>query len=313
MRVRGAAVLYVFIEDLLIAGILFGAFAFADFGQFRALRSPLRVANLAVMLVAIKFAFFWTGLYDFRHLVSRRVFWNRIFWGFAFVYVGACVALAIGDQRVACLVFLAAFAPIVLLARFTYEFFTRIQRHRRRLLFMGIGDHAQRTAREILDERSRDYEIVGFLAEKQEEEGWRIGGRSVLGVYADLEHVVECERVDQVVVAVADRRKLLPLEALLRVRLHGVEVLEEAKIHEEITGKIPVEDLRPSWLIFSEGFSNSALRNVTKRMFDVVVSTVMHRMDDSLFRLASDGKIAGEEAYRKAVDKSRFVRFVDQL
>jgi sugar transferase (PEP-CTERM system associated) len=233
------------------------------------------VANLAVMLVAIKFAFFWTGLYDFRHLVSRRVFWNRISSGFALVYVGACVALAIGDQQVVCLVFIVAFAPVVLLARFTYEFLTRIQRHRRRLLFMGIGDHAQRTAREILDDRSRDYEIVGFLAEKREEEGWRIGGRSVLGVYADLEHVVERERVDQVVVAVADRRKLLPLEALLRVRLHGVEVLEEAKIHEEITGKIPVEDLRPSWLIFSEGFSNSALRNVTKRMFDVVVSTVV--------------------------------------
>ena len=37
----------------------------------------------------------------------------------------------------------------------------------------------------------------------------------------------------------------------------------------------------------------------------------MHRMDDSLFRLATEGKISGEEAYRKASDKARFVRFVE--
>jgi sugar transferase (PEP-CTERM system associated) len=96
----------------------------------------------------------------------------------------------------------------------------------------------------------------------------------VLGIYGDLERVVARERVTQVVVAIADRRKQLPLDALLRVRLAGVEVVEEAKIHEEIAGKIPVEDLRPSWLIFSEGFSNSGLRVTTKRVFDVSVALV---------------------------------------
>ena len=74
--------------------------------------------------------------------------------------------------------------------------------------------------------------------------------------------------------AVADRRKGMPLEALLNVRLRGVEVVEEAKVHEEIAGKIPVEDLRPSWLIFSEGFSSSRLRTITKRAFDITVAMV---------------------------------------
>ena len=270
VRVRGAAVLYMLVEDLLIVGILCGAFAFAHFGQL----APLRVANVAAMLLAIKVAFFWTGLYDFRQLVSRRVFWRRVTVGFALVYLGAWLASSLAGERLACLAFVAGFAPLVLLARFSYEFLARSKCLRLRLLFMGIGDHARRTAREILDDRNRDYEVVGFLAERPDEEGWRIGGRPVLGVYGDLEGIVERERVDQVVVAVADRRKQLPLEALLRVRLRGVEILEEAKIHEEIAGKIPVEDLRPSWIIFSEGFSNSGLRNYTKRLFDIVVAAL---------------------------------------
>ncbi len=58
VRVRGAAVLYMLVEDLLIVGILCGAFAFAHLGQL----APLGVASVAAMLLAIKVAFFWTGM-----------------------------------------------------------------------------------------------------------------------------------------------------------------------------------------------------------------------------------------------------------
>ena len=68
-------------------------------------------------------------------------------------------------------------------------------------------------------------------------------------------------------------------------------------------------------------FTSTALRSVIREgaahkiesMLQSGRAAGMHRMDDSLFRLASEGKIAGEEAYRKAVDKSRFVRFIDQI
>jgi sugar transferase (PEP-CTERM system associated) len=94
----------------------------------------------------------------------------------------------------------------------------------------------------------------------------------VLGTFENLVDVVEEHGIDKIVVAVEDRRKNLPLQSLLELRLRGTEILEEARIHEETAGKIPVEDLRPSWLIFSEGFSNTPMRNVTKRIFDIVVA-----------------------------------------
>jgi len=274
-RIRGATFLFILLEDALIVSALLGAFAFAHFGRVQVFHSPLGVANSILLLLGLKAVFFWAGLYDFRHVPSRAVFWRRLLLGVGLVGVAAIVLwCGLANEWLACLVFLLAFVPVVVLGRLAYEWVSGLRRFRRRLLFLGIDDHAQRTAREILDLRSRDYELVGFLAEHEEERGWRIGGRPVLGTYADLEATVARERVDQVVVAVTDRRNQMPLEELLRVRLQGIEILEEARVHEEIAGKIPVEDLRPSWLIFSEGFSRSTFRNLTKRIFDVTVAVV---------------------------------------
>lgn len=275
VRVRRTAVFFVLLEDLLIAGVVWGAFVFAHAGSLRSVGPSPGILHATVGLLLVKAVFFWTGLYDFRNLATRWVFWRRLLCGVAVVDLGAWLLWDVGGgERVACLAFLATFGPLVLLGRSVYEFLAHWRGFRRRLLFMGIGVQARRTAREILDARNRDHEIVGFLAETPEEDGWRIGGRPVLGVYGDLEQVIERERVDQVVVAVADRRRQFPLDALLRVRLKGVEVLEEARVHEEIAGKIPVEDLRPSWLIFSEGFSKSGVRDASKRCFDLVAATI---------------------------------------
>jgi len=275
VRVRGVTLLYVLVEDVLILGALLGAFAFAHFGSVALLRSPLGFARALLVLLALKTCFFWAGLYDFRHMRGRAAFWTRLVAGLAFVCLaGWVVWCGLTDEPVAYAAFVFAFVPAVVLGRLCYEWLTRQPRFRKRLLFMGIGSQAQRTARDILDYRSRYYDIVGFLGEKPEESGWRLGGREVLGTYGELERVVSEKGVDQVVVAVADRRRQLPLEELLRVRLKGVEIVEEARIHEEIAGKIPVEDLRPSWLIFSEGFSNTGPRIATKRVFDVVVAAI---------------------------------------
>ncbi|MHC4973368.1 MAG: TIGR03013 family XrtA/PEP-CTERM system glycosyltransferase [Planctomycetota bacterium] len=275
VRVRGVTLVYVLLEDLLILAVLMGAFAFAHFGRLAILRSPLNLVNAVVLLIGLKAVFFWVGLYDFRHVVDRLTFWKRLLGGVALVSVAAAVLWCLlADQVLVYGSFVLAFVPVIILGRLAFEVVSRARRFRKRLLFMGIGPEAQRTAREILDLCSRDYVIVGFLAERRDEMGWRLGGRGVLGTYGDLEPVVAVQKVDKVVVAVPDRRKQLPLGELLRVRLRGVEIVEEARVHEEIAGKIPVDDLRPSWLIFSEGFSNTRLRNVTKRGFDITVALI---------------------------------------
>ncbi|MHC4939246.1 MAG: TIGR03013 family XrtA/PEP-CTERM system glycosyltransferase [Planctomycetota bacterium] len=252
MNAVGGARVYLLVEDLiLLAAVLL------------AVRDPLPALALFVL---VKGAFFVCGLYDFRLLPTRPVFWTRL-------TIGAAAGAAIGWLLLgpAWPLFVIAFLPAMVVGRTFFEWLSRTGRFRRRVLMLGLGRRAQRTAREMLDERSRECDVVGFLAEKEEERGWRIGSRPVLGLMADLESVVTDQRVDRVVVALSDRRKGMPLDALLRVRLSGVEVVEEPRVHEEIAGKLPVEDLRPSWLIFSDGFSRGAL---SKRLFDLVAALV---------------------------------------
>jgi sugar transferase (PEP-CTERM system associated) len=272
-RLRPAAVAYVLIEDVLILGSLVAAIVFASSWRLEPFRSPGRWVHLAIFFLCVKATFFYASLYDLRRMTDRRTFWKRLLVALL-VTVGAgwVVGVWLLEEPVAWVAFPLAFGPTVVLGRLLFETLTRRAGYRKRLLFLGIGEHARRTARELIDGENRDYEVVGFLAETEEGRGWRIGQKPVLGLYGDLERIVAEQRIDKVVVAMEDRRKQLPLESLLEVRIRGVEVLEEARVHEEIAGKIPVEDLRPSWLIFSEGFTNTPLRNVTKRAFDITVS-----------------------------------------
>ncbi|MFN0243174.1 MAG: TIGR03013 family XrtA/PEP-CTERM system glycosyltransferase [Planctomycetota bacterium] len=89
------------------------------------------------------------------------------------------------------------------------------------------------------------------------------------GATTTLFDVVQEHEVDVVVVALEDRRQSLPTEQLLQCRLAGVDVKEREAIYEEITGKIAVEALRPSYLIFNEGFTRHPWGDLAKRTLDI--------------------------------------------
>jgi lipopolysaccharide/colanic/teichoic acid biosynthesis glycosyltransferase len=106
--------------------------------------------------------------------------------------------------------------------------------------------------------------------------GHRDGHSSGHGAPAaeSLIELVERLGVDRVVVALEDRRGQLPTAELLRCRLAGVRVQEREELYEHITGKIAVEAMRPSYLIFNRGFSRSLTGQVAKRAGDVAMALV---------------------------------------
>ena len=90
----------------------------------------------------------------------------------------------------------------------------------------------------------------------------------------NLLELVERLHVDVVVVALEDRRGNLPTDDLLRCRLAGTEVREREALYEQVTGKLAVEAMRPSYLIFNEGFARSHRSDTAKRTGDVVLATI---------------------------------------
>jgi len=80
--------------------------------------------------------------------------------------------------------------------------------------------------------------------------------------------------IDRIVVAMEERRGRLPVEVLLALKNHGVRVQDGYDVYESITGKVPIESIRLSWLLFSPGSHSSRLFRIYKRFASVLISIV---------------------------------------
>jgi sugar transferase (PEP-CTERM system associated) len=81
--------------------------------------------------------------------------------------------------------------------------------------------------------------------------------------------------INKVVVALKEQRGLFPTGELIRCRTDGIEVLEGSSFYEMLTGKVLVTKIKPSWLIFSDGFRKSKSKTLVKRVQDIIISSTM--------------------------------------
>jgi sugar transferase (PEP-CTERM system associated) len=144
---------------------------------------------------------------------------------------------------------------------------------RERLLLVGTSQAAIALAREMFGRRDElGVDIVGFIDPDPGRVGAPILNPGVLGTVEDIPSIVRARAVDRVVVSLADARGKLPMDKLLEMKLEGVSFDHLPSVYEEYTGKIAVENLRPSWLIFSEGFRKRRSHEAAKRTLDIVIA-----------------------------------------
>lgn len=143
-----------------------------------------------------------------------------------------------------------------------------------RLLIVGTSAAAVSLARELFDRRGElGVELVGFVDPDPARVGTQLINPGITGTIADIPRIVYDRKVDRVVVSLADARGKLPMERLLHMKLNdGVRFDHLASVYEQYTGKIAVENLRPSWLIFSEGFRKSRWLAAAKRGVDLCLA-----------------------------------------
>jgi sugar transferase (PEP-CTERM system associated) len=173
--------------------------------------------------------------------------------------------------------FLAATIPLLLAIlawRLLFNRLVTLGPLEERVLIVGTGPGSRLVAGEILAQRDFPYHIVGFIDEDQRRVGQPLMNPGIVGTPADIERLVSTHGVDRIIVGLHDRRGKLPVAELLRAKIRGVCVEDVNTVFERLTGKLLVEELRPSWLIFSDGFRASRLTRFTKRTFDIVLAAV---------------------------------------
>jgi sugar transferase (PEP-CTERM system associated) len=144
---------------------------------------------------------------------------------------------------------------------------------KRRLLVLGAGKRAQRI-KDLEARRGSGFVVVGFIAM---DEAKRIIPEAInrSAIYNLADFVVKLG-ASEVVLALEERRNALPLQDLLRIKTTGVHVNDISSFLERETGRVDLDSVNPSWLIFSDGFSSGRrLSGIAKRLFDITASAIL--------------------------------------
>jgi hypothetical protein len=147
------------------------------------------------------------------------------------------------------------------------------QAFKRRVVVLGAGPRAERL-KTLSKTPGAGFAVVGYVAMSETN---RVIPEAIArdAIYNLADHVVLLN-ASEVVLALEERRNALPLKDLLRIKTTGVHVNEISTFLERETGRVDLDSVNPSWLIFSDGFSSGRmLSSMFKRLFDVTASLVL--------------------------------------
>jgi sugar transferase (PEP-CTERM system associated) len=279
-RLTGRSVALVAFETALIlsavalaAYIRLGDWAWQIFSDEHGLAKTLLISAVCQLCL------YYAEMYDLRVVADRRELFVRIVQSLAVAsFILAALYYWFPPLIIGRGVFtIAAFLVMggVIGWRVVFEFVSRRVRPRERLLLVGTSAAAVALAKELFDLRHElGVEIVGFVDPDPARVGAPVLNPGVIGTIEDIPSIVRARGVDRVVVSLADARGKLPMDKLLEMKLDGVSFDHLASVYEDYTGKIAVENLRPSWLIFSDGFRKSRVLSAAKRVSDIGVALV---------------------------------------
>ncbi len=207
----------------------------------------------------------WFDLYDSNNLEAK---WDQIF---RLLMVLGFVALALSAIGFIYPSILpgngSALAGLIILTftllgwRAAYSWMVQQPFLRERVYILGTGERAERLVRGLRKRSALGVEVVGWTGDVEGELTRDTVASHLLGL-------ARGRGVHRVIVAMPDRRGTLPVEELLDLRLEGVKVEEATSWLERISGRIEVEQLYPSWLIFAEGFRFSGFFRLVRRVLN---------------------------------------------
>jgi sugar transferase (PEP-CTERM system associated) len=219
-------------------------------------------------------AFYLYDLYDFVIMHDRRELVLRMVQalGLAWVALALCFYLfpLLMLGRGVSLIALPLALLVMVTWRLAIHWLLGHPQFGERILIVGSGPLAVELAREALERPDAGFRIVGFTDNDPALLGKSLINPRVVGLSNDLEKIVPRENVDRIVVAMGERRGQFPTEQLLHLSLSGnVSIEEGASFYERLTGRVHLDMMRPSWLIFS-GRGRQARLNAAARV-------LMHR------------------------------------
>jgi exopolysaccharide biosynthesis polyprenyl glycosylphosphotransferase len=243
-------------------------------------------ARIALIVGIFSLCMYYFDLYDSTVLHSQREVFTRLIQVFGAVCV--IVALVYGsfptmrlEQSVLTTGMVCA-AGLTAVWRRVFAFLNTLPVFQERVAILGDDSLAHTLVEEITNRPELGFRVVSHITQDSYQ---ALPARAVVGGApvttgqapsgsTDLERLTRAHRVQRIVIAMRERRGRLPVEPLLELKRRGIVIQEGNDLYELITGKVSLEALRPSMLLFSPGFQLSRSTQFCKRVFSLLISTL---------------------------------------
>jgi sugar transferase (PEP-CTERM system associated) len=173
-------------------------------------------------------------------------------------------------------IFFITLAFLVLLVvswRYAYNWILKRKMFTERVLILGLGGLCREIVNEIKGRLDSGYQVAGIVSANSSSSSafsHDIPLFSMNGTLCDLANKLNARKI---IVGMDEKRGKLPTEQLLSCKLKGIQIIEGETLYEKLTGKIFVEKLNPSWLIFSDGFRKSWITRFMKRTTGLIAAS----------------------------------------
>ncbi|MFP4451852.1 MAG: TIGR03013 family XrtA/PEP-CTERM system glycosyltransferase [Desulfobacterales bacterium] len=282
-------ILFILSEGALIFAIInLVFFSWAGAEGYRELFSLYLFRSIVVTFV-FQMSFYYFDLYDYTIIPMFSDHMLKVLQTFGF----GCIVLAFIYYMfpwltISSRVFwsgLFAVGAVILSWRFTYF---RLLEHRIfdvPVALVGTGRFAGQIASAIEDKKDSGHRVVAYVGDKDSP-----SVRTGLPVYKDvgeLRNLCENRDVEKIVLALDERRGGMPMGELIDYKFMGIEILDAVGFYEKLTGKIMVERVNPSWMLFSEGFYVGRMTRTLKRLIDISAACGMFVVSFPVFVLTA--------------------------
>jgi sugar transferase (PEP-CTERM system associated) len=136
-----------------------------------------------------------------------------------------------------------------------------------KVLVLGTGPLAKKIGK-LITSSNHQHMLCGYL--NPTNEPIAVPADAIIGNGSGLHKTVKKVKAHKVVISLTERRGTFPLQDVLNCKFSGIEVVDAPSFYEDLTGKLLIENINPSWFIFSDGFKLNSTIRFYKRTLDIM-------------------------------------------
>ncbi len=238
--------------------------------------APLYFGRALVVTFTFQVCLYYFDLYDLAIIPSFSENAARITQAFGF----GCIALSLlyflfPKIIISSKVFWGAYFAICFVVSIWRLLYFRVLEKRmfsQAVAIIGTGNISADIAEHIENRKDSGYKIAAYIGETAP-----VANPYNVPVFSSHKKLIELsytKHIEKIVLALDERRGNVPAHELIACKLMGIKIVDGVEFYEELTGKVLIEKVNPSWILFSEGFNVGRLTKMLKRLTDIVLSTV---------------------------------------